>query len=199
MFVKIGNSLVTHPSYVGDILDRKQNPTKLDKTSSNEIESQMEACWSLFLYFLPASQLYLIFLATSRKKQHAELEKQIDEDMALNSDNDINNKRNPDKDSSSDGSSEIIPKRKKQRTSRVSKGQLLLELIEKTAESREKARAEREKVKAKQYEDHMVLESRKLDAMILLIQRALPEEKSQKKNKKSKSKKESDSSSTDND
>ncbi len=39
-----------------------------------------------FYIFLPASQLYLIFLATSRKKQHAELEKKIDEDMALNSD-----------------------------------------------------------------------------------------------------------------
>jgi hypothetical protein len=45
----------------------------------------------------------------------------------------------------------------------------------------------------------MALESRKLDAMMLLIQRALPEEKSQKKNKKSRSKKESDSSSADND
>lgn len=112
------------------------------------------------------------------------MEKQIDEDMALNSDNDINNKRNPDEDSSSDGSSKMIPERKKQRTSRVSKGQLLLELIDNTTESREKARAEREKVKAKQYEDHMALESRKLDAMMLLIQRALPEEKSQKKKKK---------------
>lgn len=122
------------------------------------------------------------------------MEKQIDEEMALNSDNDINNKRNPDEDSSSDGSSEMFPKRKKQRTSRVSKGQLLLQLIEKTTESREKARAEREKVKAKQYEDHMALESRKLDAMMLFIQRALPD--SQKKKKKSKSKKESDSSST---
>jgi hypothetical protein len=144
LFVKIGNSLVIHSSYVGDSLDRKQNPTKLNKTSSNEMKSQME-------------------------------------------------------DSSSDGSSEMIPKRKKQRTSRVSKRQLLLELIEKTTESREKAKAEREKVKAKQYEDHMALESRKLDAMMLLIQRALPEEKSQKKKKKSRSKKESDSSSTDND
>lgn len=67
LFVKIGNSLVIHPSYVGDSLDRKQNPTKLDKTSSNEMKSQMEACRSMFLYFWPASQFYLIFLTISRK------------------------------------------------------------------------------------------------------------------------------------
>lgn len=119
LFVKIGNSLVIHPSYVGDSLDRKQNPTKLDKTSSNEMKSQMEACRSMFLYFLDGISILFDFVNHKQKKQHAELEKQIDEDMALNSDNDINNKRNPDEDSSSDGSSEMIPKRKKQRTSRV--------------------------------------------------------------------------------
>lgn len=53
-------------------------------------------------------------------------------------------------------------------------------------------------MKERQYQDHMAMESRKLNAMMLLIQRALPEEKlPAKKEKKYKSRKQMYSSDED--
>ncbi len=99
-----------------------------------------------------------------------------EDDMNLNSDNDANNKRNPNQDSSSDSSPEKhSPPKKKRIRNRSSKAELLIREMRESAERREKAKVERETMLQKRHDDQMALENRRLDAMMLLISKVLPD------------------------
>ncbi|KAK4030772.1 hypothetical protein OUZ56_024111 [Daphnia magna] len=140
-----------------------------------------------------------LIIATSADNNYDDWDKQMEAEMNLDSDNDGRHKRNPIEDSSSDDLSQTIPPPpKKKRNSRILKSQQLLQVFEKSIENREKARAERDKMKETHFQDHMAMGSRKQDAMMQLIQRALPEEKPPaKREKKSKSRKQMYSSDED--
>lgn len=76
-----------------------------------------------------------------------------EEDMNLNSDNDLNNKRNPNQDSSSDSSPGKHSPQKEKRTTinRYSKAELLFREMRDTAERREKAKVERDNMLQKRH------------------------------------------------
>nr|CAH0109603.1 unnamed protein product [Daphnia galeata] len=112
----IGNAVNIHPEYVGDSLDDKQIPKKLDITTSTKKEKDLLAGKSK--------------VSTLSKED----EEEMNRDMDMTSDTDIRNKLNS---CEEDEKKADIPRRKRKRTNnRASNAENLLALMRESEKKR---------------------------------------------------------------